>query len=180
MAMNSEWRSRARKIPKGNLYDDFELGQVFSHHWGRTLNEGDNSLFTTLTLSFNPSISMRRMRVPTGIRGNSNQPDAGFSDCIRPVSGRSERSGRTFPRRRPTHVPSSSLPWRYTDCAQHRGRQAGGESRPGSGIVTWHTEGFLLEPDRLPARHPTGSKGSPPGGRLPPFQLGAEADSSAS
>ena len=29
--MSGEWRARARKIPKGNLYDDFEVGQVFVH-----------------------------------------------------------------------------------------------------------------------------------------------------
>ena len=52
--MSDDWRSRARKIPKGNLYDDFEVGQVFQHHWGRTLSESDNTLFSTLTLSYNP------------------------------------------------------------------------------------------------------------------------------
>jgi acyl dehydratase len=42
------------RIPKGNGYEDFEEGQVFEHHWGRTLNEGDNSLFVTLALRFTP------------------------------------------------------------------------------------------------------------------------------
>lgn len=46
--------AKAVTIEKGRGYDDFELGQVFHHHWGRTLNSGDNSLFTTLTLHFNP------------------------------------------------------------------------------------------------------------------------------
>lgn len=39
---------------RGNLYEDFEPGQVLEHHWGRTLNETDNTLFCTLTLHFNP------------------------------------------------------------------------------------------------------------------------------
>ncbi len=39
---------------KGNAFEDFALGQTFEHHWGRSLNAGDNSLFTALTLGFTP------------------------------------------------------------------------------------------------------------------------------
>lgn len=42
------------RVRRGHVYDDFEAGQVFKHHWGRTLVESDNILFTTLTLNFNP------------------------------------------------------------------------------------------------------------------------------
>ena len=41
-------------IKKGNRYQDFEDGQVFEHHWGRTLTEADNALFATTTLRFTP------------------------------------------------------------------------------------------------------------------------------
>jgi len=52
--MSEDFKSRAKKWPKGNHYEDFKLGHVYHHHWGRTLNDGDNSLFSSLTLSFNP------------------------------------------------------------------------------------------------------------------------------
>lgn len=39
---------------KGHRYQDFEDGQVFEHHWGRTLTEADNALFATTTLRFTP------------------------------------------------------------------------------------------------------------------------------
>ena len=39
-------------VPKGHAFEDFDDGQLFEHHWGRTLNEGDNSLFATLALRF--------------------------------------------------------------------------------------------------------------------------------
>ena len=32
----------------------FEEGQIFEHHWGRTLNVGDASLFSTVALRFTP------------------------------------------------------------------------------------------------------------------------------
>ena len=44
----------ARAVRKGNAFEDFEEGRVFRHHWGRTFNEGDNSLFSATTLFFNP------------------------------------------------------------------------------------------------------------------------------
>src|SRR3989442_10261063 len=41
-------------VSKGHAFEDFHEGAVFEHHWGRTLNAGDNSLFTTATLAYNP------------------------------------------------------------------------------------------------------------------------------
>ena len=52
--MTPAFVTRAVPKPKGHSYEDFEIGRRFEHHWGRTLNHGDNSLFTTLTLYFNP------------------------------------------------------------------------------------------------------------------------------
>jgi len=43
-----------KKISVENSYEKFEVGQVFKHHWGRTIAESDNVLFTTLTMTFNP------------------------------------------------------------------------------------------------------------------------------
>lgn len=43
-----------KRVEKVNYFENFEVGQTFEHHWGRTINEGDNSLFTSLTLTQNP------------------------------------------------------------------------------------------------------------------------------
>ena len=40
--------------PKGNHFEDFQVGQVLHHHWGRTLTESDNTLFVTITHAFTP------------------------------------------------------------------------------------------------------------------------------
>ncbi|MCC5988325.1 MAG: MaoC family dehydratase [Pararhodobacter sp.] len=50
----SELRARAKPWPRGNRYEDFHEGQDFTHHWGRTLSEADNTLFTALTMHYNP------------------------------------------------------------------------------------------------------------------------------
>jgi itaconyl-CoA hydratase len=50
----ADLRSRATPWKRGHRYEEFEVGQRFRHHWGRTLTESDNTLFTTLTLHYNP------------------------------------------------------------------------------------------------------------------------------
>ena len=67
---------RAKKWPKGNHYEDFELGHIYQHHWGRTLNDGDNSLFSTLTLSFNPLYFNAAEARAAGHPSVVHQPDA--------------------------------------------------------------------------------------------------------
>ena len=47
-------RERAKLWRKGNSYEEFTPGRVFTHHWGRTITESDNAIFTTLTLNYNP------------------------------------------------------------------------------------------------------------------------------
>lgn len=39
---------------RGNTFDDFALGMVFNHHWGRTIQQSDNLLFSLTTLQLNP------------------------------------------------------------------------------------------------------------------------------
>ena len=41
-------------VKRGHQYQDFELGQVWNHHWGRTLTESDNLIFSSATCHWNP------------------------------------------------------------------------------------------------------------------------------
>jgi acyl dehydratase len=52
--MTLEFLDKAKLWPKGHLFQDFEVGQTFDHHWGRTIFQYDTILFSTLTLSYNP------------------------------------------------------------------------------------------------------------------------------
>jgi acyl dehydratase len=52
--MDDDFRSRAIERQRGSWYEDFEVGRQFVHHWGRTINEADNSYFSTVTLHFCP------------------------------------------------------------------------------------------------------------------------------
>ena len=45
----------ARKTPvRGRFYEEFAVGDVYEHHWGRTLTEGEAVQFTTWTMNANP------------------------------------------------------------------------------------------------------------------------------
>jgi acyl dehydratase len=41
-------------VRHGHLYQDFAVGQVWEHHWGRTITESDNVMFSTATCNWNP------------------------------------------------------------------------------------------------------------------------------
>jgi acyl dehydratase len=126
---------------KGNTIAAFSEGTVFDHHWGRTLNSGDNSLFSALTqmycpLYFNaeyaraeghPGCVVAPLLVFNTILGMSVEdlslrgPFVGITDC---VFHRSVYEGDTLTSR------STVIKRRYS------------ERRKGAAIVTWKTEGF--------------------------------------
>ena len=40
-------RASFESVPRGRAFEDFEVGQVFFHHLGRTISAADNTLFST-------------------------------------------------------------------------------------------------------------------------------------
>lgn len=140
--MNEDLRARARKLPKGNHYEDFEPGRLFEHHWGRTINEGDNSLFSTLTLSYNPLYFNVEYARTHGHRATVVNPMLVFLVVFGlSVEDLSEAGGLflgvdalTF--HQPVY-PGETLLARSTVVTRRES-----SSRPTSGIVTWHTEGL--------------------------------------
>jgi len=140
--MATEFRAKAKKLPKGNHYEDFELGRVFQHHWGRTINEGDNSLFTTLTLSYNPIYFNREYAQAHGHPGIVVNAMLVFLTVFGlSVEDLSEAGGLflgvdelTF--HKPVY-PGETLLARSKVVDKREST-----SRPENGIVTWYTEGF--------------------------------------
>jgi acyl dehydratase len=43
-----------KRIARGCLYEDFEVGQSFAHHWGKTFTAHDGSWYSTMTMQYNP------------------------------------------------------------------------------------------------------------------------------
>jgi len=132
----------AKSLPKGRYYEDFAVGQVFRHHWGRTINEGDNSLFTTLTLTFNPlyfnaeyarahghpTVVVNPMLVFLVVFGLTVEDLSEGGGLFLGVDG--------LKFHRPVY-PGDTLTARSTVVEKRPST-----SRPESGVVTWHTVGF--------------------------------------
>jgi len=133
---------RARTWPKGHTYNDFTEGRIFDHHWGRTITPSDNTLFTTLTLAYNPLYFNEPYARENGHPTVVVNPMLVFGVVFGlSVEDLSERGGLflgvddlTF--HAPVY-PGETLTSRSTVVSRRDS-----ESRAGQGIVTWHTEGF--------------------------------------
>jgi acyl dehydratase len=131
-----------RLWPKGNHFEDFAVGGVYVHHWGRTLLESDNSTFSSLTLSYHPTYFNRLYARAMGHDDLVVNPMLVFLTVFgMSVEDLSEIGGAflgvdDLVHHRPVLV-GETLTARSTVTAV---KQSG--SRPHQGIVTWHTEGF--------------------------------------
>jgi itaconyl-CoA hydratase len=132
--------SQFKLVPKGHSFEEFHQGDVFEHHWGRTINAGDNSLFTTATLAhcplyFNaeyarahghPDVVVNPMLVACTVVGISVED---LSEAGGPFLG---INGLEF--HRPVY-PGDTLTARSTVVSTRESA-----SRGNFGIVTWRTE----------------------------------------
>jgi acyl dehydratase len=138
-----------RRRARGHQFEDFEPGKVFEHHWGRTINEGDNSLFSSLTLAYNPLYFNAECARAHGHPGTVVNPMLVFLVAFGlSVEDLSEGGGLflgvdglTYG---PPVYPGDTITARSTVVDR---RESG--SRPDQGIVTWHTEGFNQRGERV-------------------------------
>lgn len=127
---------------KGSKFEDFSVGQVFEHHWGRTINAADNSIFTTLTLNYNPHYFNAEYAKAHGHPDVVVAPMLVFNLVLGlTVEELSEGGGAFLGADELTfHLPvypGDTLSARSTVVDVRESK-----SRPDRGIVTWHTEGF--------------------------------------
>jgi acyl dehydratase len=137
---DSSFFSEFKLVHKGHSFEEFREGQVFEHHWGRTINAGDNSLFTTATLAhcplyFNaeyarahghPDVVVNPMLVACTVVGISVED---LSEAGGPFLGINNLEFH-----RPVY-PGDTLTARSTVVSTRESA-----SRGNFGIVTWRTE----------------------------------------
>jgi acyl dehydratase len=125
---------------KGHQFEDFTVGQVLEHHWGRTLTECDNMIFSTATCNWNPMYlnaefarahghadivvnPMVALCIAVGLSAEdlsvAGGPFLGLNDCVFHVA----------------MFPGDTITAR-SEVVETRTSA----SRPGFGVVTWHTE----------------------------------------
>jgi itaconyl-CoA hydratase len=135
-----DFAAKAVKKPKGHAYEDFAEGQVFQHHWGRTINDGDNSLFSALTLHFNPLYFNAEYANAHGHRSIVVNPLLVFNVVLGlTVEDLSEGGGAFLGvdelKYHATVYPGDTLTASSAVLACRESK-----SQPDRGIVSWHTQ----------------------------------------
>jgi len=127
-------------VPKGSQFEDFEVGQVLEHHWGRTLSESDATLFATLALRFTPVYFNREYARAHGHPDVVIDPLLALCTVVGlSVEDLSEAGGpflgvNQVEFHRPVH-PGDTLNARSRVLAARPS-----EKRPRFGVITWRTE----------------------------------------
>lgn len=126
--------------PKGNQFEDFDIGRTFEHHWGRTLTESDNVMFSTATCNWNP------MHLNVEFAKRHGHPDF----VVNPMLVLCTVVGLSVEDLSETGGPFLGM----EDCRFHVPVHPGdtitagsevvdtreSDTRPNVGIVTWHTK----------------------------------------
>ena len=133
---------RAKLLAIGNQFEKFEVGQVFEHHWGRTLNCGDNAQFSYLTLHFNPNYFNAEYAKANGHDKIVVNPLLVFNTVLgMSVEDLSEIGGPFLGINELTHhqtvYEGDTIIARSTVLDKRESK-----SNSDVGIVTWHTQGF--------------------------------------
>lgn len=129
-------------VVHGHKFEDFEVGRVFDHHWGRTLTESDVVVFATATCHWQPLYLNREFARAHG------HPDL----VVPPMLALCTVVGLSVEDLSETGGPFLGL----AECTFERSLHVGdtltarstvlnarlSESRPGVGIVSWRTEAF--------------------------------------
>lgn len=145
-----EIKSTAKLRPRGRLFEEFEVGEVIDHHWGRTITEADAIQFSYLTLSYNPLYFNREYAKELGHPDLVVNPHLVFNvilglsveDCSEGIAG--PFLGVFDLTYHCPVYPGDTLTARSTTMDK---RITDGD--PNRGVLTWHTEGFNQAGERV-------------------------------
>ncbi|MGW6458295.1 MaoC family dehydratase [Streptomyces sp. NPDC055078] len=129
-------------LGKGNKFEDFTPGQVLEHHWGRTLTEGDNAVFSTGTCTWVPMYLNSEFARAHGHRDVVINPLLVLSTAVGlSVEDLSEGGGPFLGMEECTfHQPV--YPGDTLQARSEVLHTRTSDSRSGVGIVTWRTKTF--------------------------------------
>src|SRR4051794_11040538 len=128
-------------VKRGHLFEDFSEGQVLEHHWGRTITDGDNALFSTAMCTWTPMYLNAEFARAHGHPDSVVNPMLVLCTIVGlSVEDLSEAGGPFLGLEAcqfgvPVH-PGDTLTARSEVLAKRLSR-----SRPGRGTVTWRTVG---------------------------------------
>ena len=139
--MSSDIIASARLRARGRLFEDFTIGEVKPHHWGRTIFESDTVNFSVLTLSYNPLYTNRAYAKAHGHPDIVVNPQLLFNVVLGLSVEDCSEIGGPFLGVHDLVYHRQVYPG-ITLIAQSETVDARvSDSNPANGIVTWRTEG---------------------------------------
>ncbi len=130
------------RIVHGHLYEDFEVGRVFKHHWGRTLTQTDNVLFCSLTMQYNPLYFNAEYARKLGYRTCPIHPMLLMVTTVGLSVEDLTEAGGPFLGIDDMKYFEPFFPEDTLTAASTVLDRRLSASRPGWGIVSWHTRGY--------------------------------------
>lgn len=134
-------KADARLWPRGHRYEDFEPGRRFVHHWGRTVSGADNTLFSTLTLHYNPHYTSLDFAQAHGHRDTPVNPLLVFNTVFGLSVEDLSEGGGPFLGVDALSYLKTVYPGDTLYAASEVVARRLASNRPGYGIVTWQTQG---------------------------------------
>jgi acyl dehydratase len=142
-------------VPKGNRFEDFSEGKTFEHHWGRTINEADNSLFATLALRFTPLYFNSEYARAHGHPGIVVDPLLVLCTAVGLSVEDLSEAGGPFLGLDGVEFHRSVYPGDTVTARSVVASKRESDSRPQFGIVTWKTEVFNQKREIVLSYHRT-------------------------
>jgi len=125
---------------RGNQYEDFEVGQRFEHHWGRTLTAGDATLFSSVALRYCPLYVNAEYAKQQGHADLVVDPLLVLATVIGLSVEDLSEAGGPFLGVNQVEFETPVYPNDTITCASEVVDKRESASRPDTGIVTWATE----------------------------------------
>ncbi len=150
MSEISELKENAVYKARGRLYEEFEIGEKITHHWGRTITEADTVQFSYLTLSYNPLYFNREYAKAHGHRDIVVNPQLVFNIILGlTVEGCSEGIGGPFLGVFELNYEQPVYPGDTLTAVSTTIDKRLSDSDSNKGVVSWHSEGFNQNGERV-------------------------------
>jgi len=125
---------------KGNQYQDFEVGQQWEHHWGRTLRADDNTVFSAVTCNWNPLHHNVEYAKAEGHDDVVLNPMLVLCTVVGLSVEDLSEGGGLFLGMEDVTFHREMYPGDTVTCRSTVVETRESKSNSGAGIVTWHTE----------------------------------------
>jgi itaconyl-CoA hydratase len=129
-----------KRISHGLMYEDFEPGRRFRHHWARTFSDADATAYSAMTMQYNPIYFSAPHAAAAGYDGIPVHPMFVFATTVGLSVEDLSEAGGPFLGVEDVIFQRVVYPGDTISAHSVVTNRRATESRPGWGVVEWHTK----------------------------------------